>query len=188
MLLRLALILSVFLIFAGPSAHAAQDPKLVARDYVAALKASAWARIADMMDPRELANVHSFVVPVLKRLVIQRRAWPAPYKQMLAGLETQAQEQKLTPRQVFIRLLQGTVNSIGSRQALNTATFTVLGQVNETPSLVHVVYRAEFLVKGIRFRSLSVISLNEYDGRWRVKLNENMRQVAAVFRRLAKKL
>ncbi len=170
-------------------AQAGEDPKLVAKAYVAALKARAWQRIADLMDPRELRDVHGFIVPVLKKLVVQRRAWPAPFKQMLEGLTTPADVGKLTPRQVFIRLVKGTIRSIrGGDGALDDATFTVLGQVNETPTLVHVVYRAEFLVKSIHFRSLSVITLTRYRDQWRVKLNENMRQVALIFRRLARKL
>ena len=173
---------------APAAADTSRDPKLLAQAYVAALKASQWGRIADMMDPRELTEVHGFVVPVLKRLVVQRRAWPAPFKQMMAGLETPAQVGKLTPREVFVRLLEGTVRSIGGGRTLETATFTVLGQVSETPTLVHVVYRAEFTLKGVAFRSLSVISMTQRQGRWRIKLNENMRQVAAVFQRLSKKL
>jgi hypothetical protein len=179
----------LFLLMATPAAaDSSRDPKLLAQDYVAALKESQWGRIADMMDPRELTEVHGFVIPVLKRLVVQRRAWPAPFKQMMAGLETPVQVGKLTPRQVFVRLLEGTVRSIGGGRALDTATFTVLGQVNETPTLVHVVYRAQFKLRGVAFSSLSVISMARHEGRWRIKLNENMRQVAAVFQRLAKKL
>ena len=177
------------LIGATTPAHAGKGPKLVAKAYVAALKAREWNNIAAMMDPRELREVHSFIVPVLKKLVLQRRAWPAPFKQMLEGLSSPKDVGRLTPRQVFIRLLKGTILSIrGGSGALNDATFTILGQVNETPTLVHVVYRAEFYVKGINFRSLSVISLTEYKERWRIKLNENMRQVALIFRRLARKL
>ena len=97
-------------------AQAGEDPKLVAKAYVAALKARAWQRIADLMDPRELRDVHGFIVPVLKKLVVQRRAWPAPFKQMLEGLTTPADVGKLTPRQVFIRLVKGTIRSISRRR------------------------------------------------------------------------
>jgi hypothetical protein len=180
---------ATILLLGSMPAHAGKDPKLVAKAYVAALKARQWNRIANMMDPREIREVHGFIVPVLKKLVVQRRAWPAPFKQMLEGLTSPAAVSSLTPRQVFIRLLKGTILSIrGGGGALDNAVFTILGQINETPNLVHVVYRAEFVIRGIVFRSLSVITLTEYKSQWRVKLNENMRQVALIFRRLARKL
>lgn len=167
----------------------ARPPSDVARAYIQALKAEDWPAVVGLMDRQDLQTAHTLMKPALKKFVALKRKWPSPMKEILEGLTGPADVDRLTPTQTFVRLLRGSLRSINrAGGSLRNAEFAILGEVRETPTLVHVVYRAHYRIQDLTFRSLSIISLVRRGDAWRVKLDENMRQMALLFQRMAQKL
>jgi hypothetical protein len=159
------------LVLAVPSAVVAQGtPEQAAERYLQTLKAQDWAANSALMDPVEMDSMKAAFVDA------------AAADTSTAGLrelfnvQSTAEMRALAPAVVYQRFA---ANVIGQRegmaQFLSSATFRVMGHVQEGDT-AWVVYRVSAAVPGNAAASqVSLLALRNVGGTWKARLNEEVR-------------
>lgn len=176
--LLLALSLSGALLQAAEP-PAAESPESVVQRYGAALRASDYHKIAELMHPEALEKFRNLLLPLLE-------TGPGADKDdsllaLFHGKDAAALK-KLSPAEFFAAFMDGVMSSEpATKEALASASMAPIGSVPEG-DVLHVVCRTSVALRGASYSKLEVVSLKRAVGNWRVLLSGELEGMAEILR------
>jgi hypothetical protein len=171
----------------------ADTPETVAKAYVDATLAGDWAKAASLTHPESLAQFKKLFEPIFAN---EKSAVLAG---ILLGVKSRAEFDQLSDAQLFVKLTGSLMSGIagelpGFNKTLSKMSFNIIGQIAETPDLVHLLYRTQVpldemrlkdapadLFKNITVSKLEVMTLNRYENTWRMTLSSELEGMAQMF-------
>jgi hypothetical protein len=172
--LRLTLILASLSVVTGATgavfAQAAQDtPESAAKAYFAAMQASDWAKLASLTHPDALASIKRMFATAIKSDQTGDAA------KTIFKLKSAAEYSQLSDAAVFERLMDF-ITSVepDMKTALSSSTNTILGKVDESPDLAHVVFRSRSKLAGDEVNEVDLLSFKKQDSAWRALLSSDL--------------
>jgi hypothetical protein len=165
--LRSILILAALYAATGADfARAAQDtPESVAKAYFAAIQSGDWAKCASLMHRDALASMKRTFAAAINADKTGDSA------KTIFKLKSGAEYSQLSEATVFERLMDF-ITSVepDMKTALASSTNTILGRVDESPDLAHVVFRSRTKMEGEEINEVDLISFKKQDSAWRALL------------------
>lgn len=150
---------------AGP----AESPEAVAKQLISTLSAGDFAANAALMHPSALATFRRFVVG------LSASDSSGATLEQVFGVSSSAALDTLSDARLYARFFGAMVAAqpeMGA--AIRSATYEIVGHVNEAPDLAHVVYRMTMTVDGIAVRKVDVLTLRRYGSTWRAMLTTDL--------------
>jgi hypothetical protein len=147
-------------------ARAAQDtPESVAKAYFAALQSADWAKCASLMHRDELASMKRTFAAAINA----ERTGDAA--KTIFKLKSVAEYSQLNEATVFERVMDF-ITSVepDMKTAMASSTNTILGRVDESPDLAHIVFRSRTKMGGEEINEVDLISFKKQDSTWRALL------------------
>ena len=144
------------------------SPRAVAQRTLAAQAARNPEAFAREVSPQDLAAFRAQLLPgIQKALAGENRAKALA---MFAPAKTYAEIEKLPAERVYALYLGAVMKRVGSAGPLQV-TNTLLGEVAEGDSLVHVVYRQRVRSSSSGANNVAVLTLRRTPGGWKVVLD-----------------
>jgi hypothetical protein len=169
------LLLVSAVLLSAQTTETTETPETVARQIGAATKAGDWAGFTKIMHPEELAKFKRLFRPIIG-------ATGEKLGEQFFGVQTQAAYDELSDSQAFERFMRGMLQQAPDVMGiLSTSEMVMLGRVDESPELSHVVYRVEMKVEGVLVSKISVMSLKKHAGTWRGLLTAEIEGLANAF-------
>jgi hypothetical protein len=172
--LRSILILAALSAATGADlARAAQDtPESVAKAYFAAMQSADWAKCASLMHRDALASMKRTFAEVINADKTGDAA------KTIFKLKSAAEYSQLGDAAVFERLMDF-ITSVAPdmKTGLASSTNTILGRVDESPDLAHVVFRSRTKLEGDEVNEVDLISFKKQDSTWRALLTSDMEEM-----------
>ena len=154
---------------AGLAQTTQETPESVAKAYLAAMQASDWAKCASLMHPDALASMKNGLALVVNADKSGDAA------KTIFKLKSSAEYSQLSDAAVFERLMDFVTSSNPDMKTiLSSATNTVLGKVDESPDLAHVVFRSRSKVGSEDINEVDLLSLKKQGSSWRTLLTSDM--------------
>jgi hypothetical protein len=147
-------------------AQAAQDtPESVAKAYFAATQSADWAKCASLMHHDALASIKRTFAAAINADKTGDSA------KTIFKLKSGAEYSQLSEATVFERLMDF-ITSVepDMKSALASSTNTILGRVDESPDLAHVVFRSRTKMEGEEVNEVDLLSFKKQDSVWRALL------------------
>src|SRR5262245_55131281 len=147
-------------------ARAAQDtPESVAKAYFAAMQSADWAKCASLIHRDELASMKRTFAAAVNADKTGNSA------KTIFKLKSGAEYSQLSEATVFERLMDF-ITSVepDMKTALASSTNTILGRVDESPDLAHIVFRSRTKMDGEEENEVDLISFKKQDSVWRALL------------------
>ncbi len=169
-----------------------ETPESVARAYVAATQSGDWAKVTSLMHPESLAQFKKLFEPIFADEKLAKSFG------MMFGISSRAEYDQLSGGQILEKLV-GTLGGVlpGFDQMMSKSSFDIVGQVTETPELVHIVYRMQVpldalqlkdapnFTKNVSITKMEVMSLKRYENGWRLTLSGEIEGMAQMFANLS---
>jgi len=154
---------------AGFAQAAQETPESVAKAYFAAMQAVDWAKCASLMHPDALASMKRTFATVISADKTGDAA------KTIFKLKSAAEYSQLSEAAVFERLMDF-ITSVAPdmKTALASSTNTILGRVDESPDLAHIVFRSRTKVASEEVNEVDLISFKKQDSTWRALLTSDM--------------
>jgi hypothetical protein len=147
-------------------ARAAQDtPESVAKAYFAAMQSADWAKCASLLHRDELASMKRTFAAAVNADKTGDSA------KTIFKLKSGAEYSQLSEATVFERLMDF-ITSVepDMKTALASSTNTILGRVDESPDLAHIVFRSRTKMEGEEVTEVELMSFKKQDSVWRALL------------------
>jgi hypothetical protein len=147
-------------------ARAAQDtPESVAKAYFAAMQSADWAKCASLIHRDELASMKRTFAAAVNADKTGDSA------KTIFKLKSGAEYSQLSEATVFERLMDF-ITSVepDMKTVLASSTNTILGRVDESPDLAHIVFRSRTKMEGEEVNEVELISFKKQDSVWRALL------------------
>ena len=161
---------------AGYAQAAPETPESVAKAYFDATQSGDWAKCAGFMHPEALASMKSMFAAVIQA---DKKGEAA---KSIFGLKSGAEFAQLSEAVVFERLMGFLTNSVPEMKTVLAASKTsILGRVDESPELTHIVYRTQIKVAGEEMDEVDLISFKKYGATWRALLTSDMEEMFSKF-------
>jgi len=147
-------------------ARAAQDtPESVAKAYFAAMQSADWAKCASLLHRDELASMKRTFAAAVNADKTGDSA------KTIFKLKSGAEYSQLSEATVFERLMDF-ITSVepDMKTDLASSTNTILGRVDESPDLAHIVFRSRTKMGGEEINEVDLISFKKQDSTWRALL------------------
>jgi hypothetical protein len=165
--LRSILILAALSAASGADfARAAQDtPESAAKAYFAALRSGDWAKCASLMHRDALASMKRTFAAAIDADKTGDAA------KSIFKLKSAAEYSQLSEATVFERVMDF-ITSVDPEMKtdLASSTNTILGRVDESPDLAHLVLRSRTKMGGEEVNEVDLISFKKQDSTWRALL------------------
>ena len=165
--LRSILILAALFAASGSDfARSAQDtPESVAKAYFAALRSADWAKCASLMHRDALAPMKRTFAAAIDADKTGDAA------KSIFKLKSAAEYSQLSEASVFERVMDF-ITSVDPdmKTAMASETNTILGRVDESPDLAHLVLRSRTKMGGEEVDEVDLISFKKQDSTWRALL------------------
>jgi hypothetical protein len=165
--LRSILILAALSAASGADfARAAQDtPESAAKAYFAALRSGDWAKCASLMHRDALASMKRTFAAAIDADKTGDAA------KTIFKLKSAAEYSQLSEATVFERVMDF-ITSVEPemKTVLASSTNTILGRVDESPDLAHLVLRSRTKMGGEEVNEVDLISFKKQDSTWRALL------------------
>src|SRR5215475_2531883 len=154
---------------AGFAQTSQETPESVAKAYFAAMQAVDWAKCASLMHPDALASMKRTFATVISADKTGDAA------KTIFKLKSAAEYSQLSEAAVFERLMDF-ITSVAPdmKAALASSTNTILGRVDESPDVAHIVFRSRTKVAGEEMNEVDLISFKKQDSTWRALLTSDM--------------
>jgi hypothetical protein len=165
--LRSILILAALSAATGADfAQAAQDtPESVAKAYFAATQSADWAKCASLMHRDALASIKRTFAAAINADKTGDSA------KTIFKLKSGAEYSQLGEATVFERLMDFIMSvEPDMKSALASSTNTILGRVDESPDLAHIVFRSRTKMEGEEVNEVDLLSFKKQDSVWRALL------------------
>jgi len=157
---------------AGFAQTSQETPESVAKAYFAAMQAVDWAKCASLMHPDALASMKRTFATVISADKTGDAA------KTIFKLKSAAEYSQLSEAAVFERLMDF-ITSVAPdmKAALASSTNTILGRVDESPDVAHIVFRSRTKVAGDEVNEVDLISFKKQDSTWRALLTSDMEEM-----------
>ena len=156
---------------------AADTPEAVAEKYVAAMRAHNWRGMAALMHPAALAKFRGLIGAAAK----SERG--AQLRQNVFGGATAAQLDSLSDGDFYAKFIEAAMGQSPELQSvLDSAAVQVIGHVNESPTLTHVVFNTRLTLGQIAVTKPDVITLQRSGNAWLMLLRADLEVMAAAIR------
>jgi hypothetical protein len=156
--------------------YAQETPESVAKAYFAAMQEGDWAKCASFMHPDALASTKLTFAAVISADKTGGAA------KSIFGLKSGAEYAQLGETAVFERLMGFITNSVPEMKAvLAASTTSILGKVDESPDLAHIVFRTRIKVSGAEVNEIDLISFKKHGDTWRALLTSDMEEMFTKF-------
>lgn len=177
-----AALIAVALAAAPAAAQApAETPEQVAQQYLQATRDTDWARVAGLLHPDALAQLHGFFAPILQCQTPEA----AEARRQIFGITSSVQAARTSDSALAVSLFRGAAGGQrGMASVLRTARLQVLGDVPEGRDTVHVVSRLSLTYDSLQVTEMEVVSLARSGPTWRVLLKSDFTALAVALRRL----
>jgi hypothetical protein len=154
-------------------AQAAQDtPESAAKAYFAAMREADWAKCASLMHPDALASMKRTFATVVDADKTGDAA------KTIFKLKSAAEYSQLSDTAIFERLMDFITGvAPDMKTALASSTNTILGRVDESPDLAHIVFRSRTKTAGEEVNEVDLISFKKQDSTWRALLTSDMEEM-----------
>jgi hypothetical protein len=165
--LRSILILSALSAATGADfVRAAQDtPESVAKAYFAAMRSADWAKCASLMHRDELVSMKRTFAAAINADKTGDAA------KTIFKLKSRAEYSQLSEATIFERLMDFITNvDPDMKTALASSSNTILGRVDESPDLAHIVFRSRTKMEGEEVNEVDLMSFKKQDSAWRALL------------------
>lgn len=159
-------VLMAMLLAAASGLGAQETPEQVVQRYFDTFRTGDYAANVALMHPEALESMHE----MMTGMVALAGTEDAGELQEMFGVGTVEEFNRLSPAQLFERLLRWQLDKPEMRQLFEGAQASVLGHVMEGDSLAHVVYRMRMSVGEVRLDQVQVAPVKRADGQWRVLL------------------
>jgi len=176
--LRSILILAALSVAPGARyAQAAQDtPESVAKAYFAAMQTGDWAKCANFMHADALASMKRTFNTVISADKTGEAA------KSIFGLKSAAEYAQLSEAVIFERLMSFITGSVPEMKAVMAASTTsILGKVDESPDIAHVVFRTQIKLSGAEMNEVDLMSFKKQGATWRALLTSDMEEMFTKF-------
>jgi len=176
--LKSVLILAALYVATGAGhAQAAQDtPESIAKAYFAAMQAGDWAKCASFMHADALAAMKR----TFNSVIIADKTGEAA--KSIFGLKNSSEYDQLSETVVFERLMSFITGSVTEMKAvLSASTTSILGRVDESPDLTHVVFRTQIKLAGAEMNEVDLMSFKKQGAAWRALLTSDMEEMFTKF-------
>lgn len=159
-----------------------ETPESIAKAYMEASRQADWIKAASHMHPDALKQLRELFLPIIASAKSEKD------KQELGavlGVKDKAEFDKLSDAEVFGRVL-GLMSSVTPelKNVLNSSTFDIIGNVQESTDLLHILYRMTIrldlpgLKEPMSMTKLEVMSMRRFENSWRVELSGDLRGIA----------
>ena len=161
---------------AGYAQEAQDTPESVAKAFFAAQQAGDWAKCASFMHSDALASMKRKFGSVISA---DRTGEAA---KSIFGLKSGAEYAQLSEAVIFERLMNFITSSEPEMKAvLAASTNSVLGKVDESPELTHIVFRTQVKLAGAEMNDVDLISFKKQGATWRALLTSDMEEMFTKF-------
>ena len=161
---------------AGYAQEAQDTPESVAKAYFAAQQAGDWAKCASFMHTDALATMKRTFSSVISADKTGEAA------KSIFGLKSGAEYAQLSEAVIFERLMTFITSSEPEMRAvLAASTNSVLGKVDESSELTHIVFRTQVKLAGSEMNEVDVISFKKQGSTWRALLTPDMEEMFTKF-------
>ncbi len=150
----------------APGARAQQTPEQVVQQYFDTFVRGDYAANVALMHPGALTDMRE----MMSGMVALAGTEDEGQLREMFGVSSVEEFNRLTPAQLFERLLRWQLDKPEMREVLSGARTEVLGHVMEGDSLAHVVYRMRMSVGEMSVDQVQVAPVKQSDGQWRVLL------------------
>lgn len=165
-MLRALPALMAALLALAPRLAAQETPEQVVQRYFETFRTGDYAANVALMHPEALESMRE----MMSGMVAIAGSTDDPEFREMFGVSSIEEFNRLTPAQLFERILRWQLDKAEMREILSTARTTVLGHVMEGDSLAHVVYRMRMSVGEMSVDQVQVAPVKRADGQWRVLL------------------
>lgn len=165
MLRALPALVMALLAFA-PGLRAQDTPEQVVQQYFDTFVRGDYAANVALMHPDALTDLQEMMSGMVALVGTEDEG---QLREMF-GVASPEEFNRLTPTQLFERLLRWQLDKPEMREVLSGARTTVLGHVMEGDSLAHVVYRMRMNVGEMSVDQVQVAPVKQSNGQWRVLL------------------
>jgi len=161
---------------AGYAQEAQDTPESVAKAYFAAQQAGDWAKCASFMHPDALATMKRTFSSVISADKTGEAA------KSIFGLKSGAEYAQLSETVIFERLMTFITSSVPEmKSVLAASTNSVLGKVDESPELTHIVFRTQVKLAGAEMNEVDLISFKKQGDTWRALFTSDMEEMFTKF-------
>src|SRR5262249_54217793 len=161
---------------AGYAQEAQDTPESVAKAYFAAQQAGDWAKCASFMHADALASMKRKFGSVISADKTGQAA------KSIFGLKSGAEYAQLSEAVIYERLMSFITNSVPEMKAVMSAsTNSVLGKVDESPELTHIVFRTQVKLAGAEMNEVDLISFKKQGETWRALFTSDMEEMFTKF-------
>ncbi len=173
LLLISIILLSTLFVFADDK-NDTNDPELIARQYINAMKNFDWGSIAKIMNPEDLHKFSS----AIKSMIADADSLELKYSwgsfiEDVGGRDALLQLDSVELYTSFLKSSTSGPDSKSAVEMMRESKTTILGHVVEGDDLAHVVYRIELTFMGEVKTKLEIMTLIKHDSQWRVQLIGN---------------
>jgi hypothetical protein len=161
----------------GGAARAAQDtPESVAKAYFAAMQEGDWAKCATFMHADALASMKRTFNTVISADKTGEAA------KSIFGLKSSAEYSQLSEIVIYERLMSFITGSVPEmKSVLSASTTSILGKVEESPDLTHIVFRTQIKLAGAEMNEVDLMSFRKQGTTWRALLTSDMEEMFTKF-------
>lgn len=176
--MRLRTIVPTLMLIAAPAAPLAaqtapETPEAVAQRYVDAMRRHDWAAMAQLMHPQAVAKFRTMMGALMRSQKAGR------FREQFFGDSSAAQLDSLSDRDFYARFLEAAMSEAELQEIVDSAQVTILGHVNESPEIVHVVFSMRLPVGPISVVKPDVITLRREGTGWLALLRADIEIMAA---------
>jgi hypothetical protein len=156
----------------------ADTPETVAKAYMEATRAGDTAKCASLMHPDALRQLRGLFGPLVSATKTEKSKQEM---EAIFGVKDKDEFDKLSDEELgakFFNMLYAISPEL--KKALNASSFEIVGQVQQDPGLVHIVYRMYLKIEApnlkdpIPFTKLDVMSLRRFENSWRAELKGDL--------------
>ena len=145
----------------------------MAKAYFAALRSADWAKCASLMHRDALASMKRTSAAAINA----DRTGDAA--KTIFKLKSAAEYSQLSEATVFERVMDF-ITSVepDMKTDMASSTNTILGRVDESPDLAHIVFRSRTKMGGEEIDEVDLISFKKQDSTWRALLPSDIENIA----------
>lgn len=159
-----------------------ETPESVAKAYMEASRQADWIKAASYMHPDALKQLRDLFAPLVAATKSEKEKLEM---EGVLGVKDKAEFDKLSDAEVFGKLL-GFMSSVTPelKNVLNSSMFDILGNIQESADLTHILYRMTIKVdlpglkEPISMTKLEVISMRRFETSWRAELSGDLQGMA----------
>ena len=156
-------------------------PENAARIYMDAMRRGDWKETARLMHPEALAKLKDVFKPLMASPELR------VYADNFLGVKNVTEFAKLSGAQTWEKFLSTMLGrSSDLKSTLQNSSYEIIGHVEETPTISHVVYRMKTTTYGVSFGKTSVMTFKRHNNNWRGLLSGELEGITSILAKMGK--